>query len=587
MAESSISLARKTVPFLAPCGLSIIVVAVLTAAFSSAEALEPLLMKMLFDSFIQESVMRDFTMAAVGLVLLSVGNQALGGFLNWLTWRVRINVQFNIQKALVDRLFSLPISFFRKRSVGAIVLQMNRSVDGYMGGFSEVTTKILPNILYLSISLVSMFVLNRHLFLLALAFAPLPTLIGIWAAKEQQEREQKLLTSWCGVFARFNEALSGISLVKCFGKETTEGQWFMNRVGETNRIVMRGVQRDTSIGSITGLITRLGRIAIALLGGYLVLQGKITVGTVVAFMGYMGGLFGPVQGLTGTYQTFRRTTVFLRSMFEILNEPDPLQDRPDAKCIQSMHGDVRFENVNFRYNDAQPVIQNFNLDVKAGEVVALVGPSGAGKTTIACLLQRLYDPQQGAVTIDGVDLRCIRRDSLRSQIGCVLQENVLFNDTIGNNICYGRPEATREEIEAAAKAANAHEFIMSLQKRYETMVGEAGSQLSAGQRQRICIARALLKNSPILILDEATSAMDVECEAQVQDAIDKLIRGRTTFVIAHRLHTIRNADKIVLIRNGKVEKTGTHQEMMLGSPYYASLVRRQMFGTSGRERFAA
>jgi len=586
MAESAVSLARKTVPFLAPCGLSILVVVALTAAVSSVEALEPLLMKMLFDSLGQESVMRDFTTAAVGLVLLSVGNQAVGGFLNWLTWRVRINVQFNIQKALVDRLFSLPISFFRKRSVGAIVLQMNRSIDGYMGGFSEVTTRILPNLLYLSISLVSMYVLNLHLFLLALAFAPLPTLIGIWAAKEQQEREQKLLTSWCSVFARFNEALSGISLVKCFGKESTEGQWFMNRVGETNRIVMRGVQRDTSIGSVTGLITRLGRIAIALLGGYLVLQGKTTIGTVVAFMGYMGGLFGPVQGLTGTYQTFRRTSVFLRSMFEILDEPDPLQDRPDARCIPHMHGDVRFENVSFRYDEAQ-TIQNFTLDVKAGQTVALVGPSGAGKTTIACLLQRLYDPQQGVVTIDGVDLRCIRRDSLRIQIGCVLQENVLFNDTIRNNICYGRPDATQEEIEAAAKAANAHEFIIGLRKRYDTMVGEAGSLLSAGQRQRISIARALLKSAPILILDEATSAMDVECESQVQDAIDKLIRGRTTFVIAHRLHTIRNADKIVLIRNGEIERTGTHQELMLGSPYYASLVRKQMFGPSGKERLAA
>jgi ATP-binding cassette subfamily B protein len=587
MAESAVSLARKTIPFLAPCGLPILVVVVLTAALSAMEAVEPLLMKYLFDSFHEEPVMHHFTRAALGLLLLGVGNQALGGFLNWLTWRVRINVQFNVQRAVVDRLFSLPISFFRKRSVGGIVVQMNRGIDGYMGAFSEVTTRILPNLLYLSISLVSMYFLNLYLFLLALAFAPLPTLIGIWAAKEQQEREQKLLTSWSRVFARFNEALSGISLVKCFGKESSEGNWFMNRVAEANRIVMRGVQRDTSVGSVTGLITRLGRIAIALLGGYLVLQGKITVGTVIAFMGYMGGLFGPVQGLTGTYQTFRRTSVFLRSIFEILSEPDPLEDRPDAKCVPCIRGDVKFENVMFTYDDSRAVIQNFNLEVKAGEMVALVGPSGAGKTTIACLLQRLYDPQQGVITIDDVDLRAIRRDSLRSQIGCVLQENILFNDTIRNNICYGRPEATQGEIEAAAKAANAHEFIMSLPRKYETLAGEAGSLLSQGQRQRICIARALLKNAPILILDEVTSAMDMECEALVQDALDKLTHGRTTFVIAHRLHTVRSADKIVLLRNGKVERVGTHRELMLSSPYYSSLVRREMYGVPAAERLAA
>jgi ATP-binding cassette, subfamily B, bacterial len=310
-------------------------------------------------------------------------------------------------------------------------------------------------------------------------------------------------------------------------------------------------------------------------------RGQITVGTLVAFLGYIGGLFGPVQGLTNTYQSLRRATVSLETIFGILDAEDTVGDAPGAADVTAVQGEIQFRNVTFGYESGAPVLRNVNLTVRAGETIALIGPSGSGKTTLVTLLQRLYTVTQGGILVDGIDVRAMTQRSLRRQIGVVFQDPHLFNDTVRANIAYGRPEATQAEIEAAAKAAHAHEFIMALPAGYDTIVKERGSRLSGGQRQRIAIARAILKNPPILILDEATSALDAESEAHIQQALKTLLRDRTAFVVAHRLSTVRDADRIVVIKNGAVVELGAHDELVRLGGYYASMVERQQQGFLG------
>ncbi|HEY9510008.1 MAG TPA: ABC transporter ATP-binding protein, partial [Verrucomicrobiae bacterium] len=305
----------------------------------------------------------------------------------------------------------------------------------------------------------------------------------------------------------------------------------------------------------------------------------ITVGTLIAFLGYVGGLFGPVQGLTGIYQTIQRAYVSLDEIFSILDFQEHLGDAQDAQEITQVKGDVTFENVKFRYEDrSRPILDGVSLDVKAGQTLAIVGPSGSGKTTMMALVMRFYDPHEGVIRLDGKDIRTLKQRSLRRNIGTVLQDPLLFNDTVRNNIAYGRPEATMQEVEQAARAANAHSFISQLPDKFETMVGERGGRLSVGERQRVAIARALLKNPPILVLDEATSSLDAESEALVQEALDRLMKGRTTFVIAHRLATVVNADRIIVLKNGRIDESGTHDELMRQRGYYSTLVERQTRG---------
>jgi ATP-binding cassette, subfamily B, bacterial len=526
-------------------------------------------------------------MAVAGLVGLVLIRRLFGALLNLIFWRVRIGVNNNIQHAVVDSLCSLPLSFYRNRTIGGIVTKMNRGIGGYMDTFGELTSRLLPNLIYLVISLTAMYLLDWRLFLLALGFCPLPTLIGVWAAREQTVRESIIMNRWTRIFGHFHEVLAGIATVKSFTREKDERRQFMSAVCETNRIVMRGVVRDTSIEAMNSLIVNCGRVAIAAFGGYLVIRGETSVGTVVAFLGYIGGLFGPMQGLTGSYQMIRRCSVYLNAIFEILDAGNPLKDAPDAVKLRKVRGDVQFENVTFGYKIDTPVLHDISLTTCAGETIALVGPSGAGKSTLLSLLQRFDDPTRGTVYIDGIDARKIQRESLCHHIAFVLQDTMLFNDTLRNNIAYGRPEASMEEVVAAAKAANAHDFIESMELGYDSVAGEGGKCLSVGQRQRVSIARALLKNAPILILDEATSALDAESELLVQQALRTLKAGRTTFVIAHRLQTIAAADRILVLKDGRIIEQGTHTELIHADSYYARLVKKQAQGLRMPEVLAA
>jgi ATP-binding cassette subfamily B protein len=456
--------------------------------------------------------------------------------------------------------------------------RINAGISGCVTAFCDTAFNLLPTLLYLVLSVIAMLRMEWHLAVVVIVFAPVPAIIGAWAAPEQMQRERRLVERWNSIYGRFNEVLAGMMTVKGFVMEEEEKRRFLSGVREGNDLVRRGVRTDNCTGTLRSLAATAARLAALAIGGYLVYRGQITVGTLVAFLGYIGGLFGPVQGLTNTYQTLRRATVSLEAIFSILDADDVVADSPGAADIRPLRGEVEFRGVSFGYQPGSSVLRNINLKVQAGQTIALIGPSGSGKSTLATLLQRFYRVTEGVITIDGVDIRNMTQRSLRGQIGVVFQDAHLFNDTVRANIAYGRPDASQEEIEAAARAAQAHSFIMELPEGYETIVRERGSRLSGGERQRIAIARALLKDPPILILDEATSALDAESEQLIQRALKALLRGRTAFVIAHRLSTVRDADRIVVIKDGEIAEAGSHAELLAQGGYYASLLTKQSTG---------
>jgi len=410
--------------------------------------------------------------------VLFLARELTGGVSNRVVWQVRLAVHFRLLSATVDRLHSLPLEYHREQSVGQLMTRLDRSISGYVGALHEFAFNLLPAVAYLILATILMMRLEWRLALLVMAFALLPALVGMWAAREQTQRERSLLDRWARIYGRFNEVLTGIVVVKSFSMEDEEKRRFLSDVREANGVVAKGVTRDTATGSMRNTLANLARVAALAYGGWLMLQGQTTPGTLVAFLGYVGGLFAPVQGLTGMYQTIRRASVSLETLFGILDAQDKLGDTPDAFEVQQLRGEVEFDCVSFGYRPGQHLLRDISLRVKPGETVAIVGPSGSGKTTLMALLQRLYDPVEGVVRVDGLDLRRIKQRSLRRQMGIVLQEALLFNDTVRNAIAYACPDATQEEIEAVARAANAHDFIMDLPQGYETVVGERGNKLS-------------------------------------------------------------------------------------------------------------
>jgi ATP-binding cassette subfamily B protein len=487
------------------------------------------------------------------------------------SWRVRLDLDFALRRRVTARLHQLPLAWHQQRTVGATVTQVNTSIHGFVGAVAELAFKALPAACYLALALAALLQLDWRLALAVCVFAPLPALIGMRAAPEQTRRDRTLLAHWSATFGRWGEVLGGLRTVKGFAMEQAEERRFLDAVAQGNALQKRGAGRDAQTTALQGLCAAAARLCVAGIGAWLVLRGHGTVGTLVAGLQYVGGLFGPIQGLTSVYATVRRGRVSLDAVAGILEAADPVQDLPEAPDLVVTAGRVRFDGVSFDYGDGRSVLNGLSLEVAPGETVALVGPSGCGKTTLVSLLERLHAPTAGRILVDGVDIRTCTAHSLRSQVGAVMQDVHLFHDTILANITYGSPGATREQAEAAARAANAHEFIQRMAGGYDAVVGERGAGLSGGQKQRIAIARALLKNPPILVLDEATSALDSESEALVQGAIRRLAQGRTTLVVAHRLSTVVDADRVVVLGAGRIEAIGSHAQLLAQGGTYARM----------------
>jgi len=576
-------LARRALPWLRGFGRPIAKVLALALVLSLASAAAPLAVMRLVDALgkvvthtgsVPPAVLRPVVIALALVAAAELAQIWLSRLLDARTWRVRLDLDFALRQRITARLHQLPLAFHQQHTVGGTVSRVNTSINGFVTAVAELAFKALPAACYLGLALAALVQLDWRLALAVCVFAPLPALIGMRASPEQTRRDRALLAHWTTTFGRWTEVLGGIRTVKGFAMERAEEQRFLDAVAQGNAQVTLGARRDARTASLQGLSAAAARLSVAGIGAWLVLRGHGTVGMLVAALQYVSGLFGPIQGLTNVYATVRRARVSLESVGSILDAPDPLADRAGARELVVTRGAVAFEDISFDYGDGRPVLRNVSLTVAPGETVALVGPSGCGKTTLVSLLERLHAPTGGRILVDGTDVRECTQVSLRSQVGTVMQDVHLFNDTILANITYGTPAATREQAEAAARAANAHEFIEKLPAGYDTLVGERGAGLSGGQKQRIAIARALLKDAPILVLDEATSALDNESEALVQAALQRLARGRTTLVVAHRLSTVVDADRIVVLRGGQVEAIGTHAELMAQGGYYAHLFSR-------------
>jgi len=554
----------------------------LTLLSTAVVAVEPLIQKYLFDRLTgpisgpgAASTEHFILWATFAMFVVVTGGEAVILAANYFSWKLRLRVNQRLLDIVVTHIYNLSLAYHQRETIASLRTRIDKAVNGFCSVLFDITFSILPSILYLGCTIFFMLSLSPQLSLVVLLFAPLPAVIGIFAGRISSRREKVLLEHWVSIFSRFHETLSLIKTVKSFVMEDSERTKFLGQVESTNNIVRRGVGVDSLFNAGKNMTLALARLSVLGFGALLVVRGQTTVGTLVAFLSYTGGMSGPVIGLAGVYESYQKGKLYLGMLFDILDTPQAVQDQDGATALTNVSGAIEFRQVAFSYDPKRVILKDISFTIPAGSTVALVGPSGSGKTTIIDLLNRYYDPAGGAILIDGTDIRQVTQKSLRHNIGMVLQDTALFNDTVRNNIAIANEEASDEEIFAAARAASADKFITKLSDGYDTQVGERGASVSGGERQRLAIARAILKNPPILIFDEASSNLDSQSEAVVQEAIEQLAGNKTLIIIAHRLSTIKKADLILVIENGQVVESGGHEDLVRAGGTYSRLVSLQ------------
>ncbi len=538
-------------------------------------ALIPQFIRWTIDTGIEQNQPNVLTYSVLALLGLTLLKGILNYYQGILSETASQNVAYDLRNAIQRKLTQLSFSFHDTSETGELLSRAIQDVERLRFLTGRATLRIVDGILTIIVTMIILLVMDYRLGLLVLVSIPVLVHRAYYFGSRFRPLSLKIQKQLARLTTAVEQNLRGSRVVKAYAQEPAEIERFEQENNQWFTLTARSAKLQAVNQPLILLISNLAMVAIYLFGGYLVIHQQMTFGVLLAFITYLGQLVEPIRRLGIIIPAVAIAGSAAERVFDVLDTVPDVKDAPDAKTINIEFGKVRFENVSFSYG-RQTVIKDIDFEAKPGQIVALLGPTGSGKSTFISLIPRFYDPTEGRVLIDDHDIRQVQMQSLRSQIGIVLQETTLFAASIRENISFGYANASEEEIIAAAEAAQAHEFIVRSPKGYDTYVGERGITLSGGQKQRIAIARVLLLNPRILILDDATASVDTETEHLIQKAFENLIKGRTTFVIAHRLSTVRSADVILVLDQGKIIASGTHEELLMSSPQYLEIYNRQL-----------
>jgi ATP-binding cassette subfamily B protein len=613
--EVSWALIRRVMDYARPYARQVGLMLLAILSISLLSLIPPLLMRDLIDNALPKRDISRLNLLALGMISIPLFNGLVGLGQRYLSARIGESIIYDLRRALFEHMQRMSLRFFTHTKTGELMSRLNNDVIGSQSAITGTAVTIVSNLFALVATLGLMLSLEWRLTLLSIVVLPLFIIPARRVGQVLRRLMHRSMELNAQMNATMNETLnvSGALLVKLFGRGPVETETFGGRAASVRDIGVRSAVVGRGFFMALSLVSAIGSALIFWLGGHLVLRGAFTIGTIVAFSAYINNLYGPLIELTTARVQFATSMVSFERVFEVLDLPIEITDRPNARAMERVEGQVTFDDVWFSYDhDGAPAgleevrrlswhmtetyvppsrkrdgdgrqepaeirwaLQDVSFEIKPGQLAALVGPSGAGKTTITYLLPRLYDPTRGTVRLDGHDLRDLSLASISDQIGMVTQETYLLHDTIRTNLLYARPDATDAELVAACKAANIHNFIVSLPDGYDTVAGERGYRLSGGEKQRIAIARVILKDPRVLVLDEATSHLDSQSEALIQEALEGIMHGRTSLVIAHRLSTVLAADVILVVDEGRLVERGTHAELLAQGGLYATLYETQ------------